>query len=165
MLTNTRQEDETPTETAPRGIALDIAGGDLMLRGRFNVWQSGFWSGPDLDRVGIRLAIDATSAGAQAQVAEPLFSFHSRSVEAKNSGEHVARGTFSGSQGSRPLELVIETPPGHTALFVLSFAADRRDFGDGWGEVLANQGAGDQEGSEPVRAAHGWLTTPVLAAA
>jgi hypothetical protein len=163
MNVETGKEIERGRQGSPRGIALDVVGGDLMLRGRFNVWESGFSSGPDLDRLGIRLAVDATSVGGEEPA--PLFAFHSRSVSARGSGEHLARGTFTGPRGSRPLELTVETPPGHTALFVLSFAVDKREFGDGWGDVLANQGAPAAEDSKPVRAAHAWLTTPVLAAA
>jgi hypothetical protein len=51
--------------TAPRrGIELDIAGENFLLRGHFTDWESGLAFGPDLDRANIRLAIDATSASA-----------------------------------------------------------------------------------------------------
>jgi hypothetical protein len=146
-----------------RGIALDIAGGDLMLRGSFSDWESGLTLGPDLDRVGVRLAIDSTSA---AGGAEPLFAFHSRAVEAIGEGAFVARGTFSRRDAARPLEMTVETPPGHTALVVVSFAVDKSDLGDAWPDLVENvipfQAGADGEGA---RHAHAWLTTPVVAAA
>jgi hypothetical protein len=150
-----------------RSIVLDVAGGDLLLRGRFSDWESGLSLGPDLDRVGVRLAVDATSVAA-AQAEAPLLSFHSRSVESTGPGTFVARGAFSGAGAvvARPLEMTVETPPGHSALFVLSFSTEKDALGEAWPDLVENTGplAGTAEG-EPPRLARAWLTTPVLAAA
>jgi hypothetical protein len=157
----------TPAEAPRRSLTLDIAGADLMLRGRFTVWESGLLLGPDLDHAGVRLAVDVTSAaGEAADEAPPLFSFHSRAVEPSGPGTFRADGVLTGARGPRPLAVTVETPPGHTALAVLSFAADREDFGDGWAELMRNTNPfkGSEDG-EPVRLAHAWLTAPVLAAA
>jgi polyisoprenoid-binding protein YceI len=145
-----------------RSVALDVAGDGLMLRGHFSDWESGLSMGPDLDKVGVRLAVDATSA----DDGEPLFSFHSRAVEATGPGTFLARGTFSRSDFTKPVEMTVETPPGHTALFVLSFAADKNDFGEAWADLVENViPFSAQDDNAPVRQAHAWLTTPVLAAA
>jgi hypothetical protein len=154
-------------DTRRRSIALDVVGGDLMLRGRFSSWESGLSLGPDLDQVGLRLAIDATSAGPIAGDNEPpLFTFRSREVEAEGIGAYRAQGTFTGPGGVHPADVTVETPPGHSALFVLSFAAEKRDFGSGWRDLVENVVPSmPSDDGEPVRSAHAWLTTPVLAAA
>ena len=115
------------SEPGRRSIELDVAGGGLLLRGRFSDWESGLTLGPDLDKAGVRLAIDATSAAGAADEEDPLFTFHSRTVEPADDGTFVARGTFTRSAVSKAVEMTVETPPGHTALFVLSFAADKSD--------------------------------------
>jgi polyisoprenoid-binding protein YceI len=148
-----------------RSVDLDIAGEDFMLQGHFSDWESGLAVGPDLDRVSVRLAIDATSA--RQSVAGPsLFAFHSRKVESRGPGAYRAIGTFTGPMGARALEVLVESPPGHTALVLVTFVAKRQDFGPGWHDLIANvvpfvegpQGA-------PMRQAHAWLLAPSLAAA
>ena len=63
----------------------------------------------------------------------------------------------------------LASPLGHTALIVVTFAARKQDFGDGWHDLIANvvpfgdPGEGGDAG--PVRSAHAWLVTPPLAAA
>ncbi len=47
--------------TSRPSIDLDVGGNDFLLRGKFADWESGLAFGPDLDRVSVRLAIDATS--------------------------------------------------------------------------------------------------------
>src|SRR5262249_38515675 len=153
-----------PEATRP-SLAIDIAGADMLLRGRFRDWESVLTLGPDLDRIGVRLAVDATSAGGPDEDG-CLFSFRSRSVEPTGPGPFRAQGIFTSARGPRPLDLTVETPPGHTALFALSFAADKDDFGDGWKDLIrkVEPFPREKEG-EAVRLAHAWLTPPVLAAA
>lgn len=164
------QQQRGPSVVTPRrSVDLDIAGGDFMLRGRFSDWESGLVFGPDLDRVRVRLAIDATSAKRRNadNVSEPnLFSFHSREVEALERGGYRAVGTLSGARGTKKTEVNVETPPGHTALVVVSFAAKKQDFGDGWHDLLANVVAPTADGEQrPSPLAHAWLVAPPLAAA
>jgi hypothetical protein len=151
---------------ARRGIELDIAGDNFMLRGHFTDWESGLAFGPDLDRVNIRLAIDATSASAGDIDRKTLFGFTSREVEPEGRGAFLAKGTFTGPLGAQPAEMLVETPGGHTALVIVTFAAKKQDFGEGWHDLIANivpfvRG----EDGAPARNAHAWLTAPVLAAA
>ena len=54
-------QQKSPPAPARPSIDLDVGGGDFLLRGRFADWESGLAFGPDLDRVSVRLAIDATS--------------------------------------------------------------------------------------------------------
>jgi hypothetical protein len=149
---------------ARRSVDLDIAGGELMLAGHFSDWESGLTVGPDLDRVNVRLAIDATSS--REPDGKSLFSFHSRQVELTGPASYRAVGTFTGPLGSRALDMTIESPLGHTALVIASFAAQRQEFGEGWHDLIANvvPFVGDGEGA-PTRQAHAWLIPPALGAA
>jgi hypothetical protein len=164
----TRRPLAAPAATPPlrRSIDLDVAGEDLMLKGRFSDWESGLALGPDLDQAGVRLAIDATSAASDPAEAPPLLAFSSRDVQPAGTGTYRAVGTLTGARGERPLEVMIETPIGHTPLFVLSFVAEKQDLGDGWHDLMQNVipfptgGEGDAQ-----RAARAWLVPPVLAAA
>lgn len=157
------------TSSARRSVNLDIAGENFMLQGNFGDWESGLAFGPDLDRVRVRLAIDATSTRAEAADAPSLFAFHGREVESLGDGRYRVIGTFTGPEGAKALELTVESPLGHTALIVVTFAAKKQDFGEGWHDLIANvvpfreQSLGDDEG--PVRLAHAWLVTPPVAAA
>jgi hypothetical protein len=158
------------TPSARRSVDLDIAGDDFMLQGHFSDWESGLAFGPDLDRVRVRLAIDATSTPTGASAGASLFAFHGRKMESRGGGRYRAVGTFTGPRGAKAMEMTVETPLGHTALVVVTFSAKKQDFGDGWHDLIANvvpfrdptQGD-DDEG--PVRAAHAWLVTPPLATA
>jgi hypothetical protein len=153
------------TRAPRRSVDLDIAGEDFMLQGHFSDWESGLAVGPDLDRVSVRLAIDATSA--RQPVAGPsLFAFHSRRVESRGPGSYRAIGTFTGPLGARTLEVLVESPPGHTALILVTFVAKKQDFGPGWHDLIANvvPFVDGREGS-PGRQAHAWLVAPSLAAA
>jgi hypothetical protein len=145
-------------------VDLDIAGEDFMVQGNFSDWESGLAFGPDLDRVRVRLAIDATS-DAPANGAS-LFAFHGRKVESLGGGRYRVVGTFSGPRGAKAMEMTVESPLGHTALIVATFAAKKQDFGDGWHDLIANVVPLDERGEDgPARLAHAWLLTPQLAAA
>jgi polyisoprenoid-binding protein YceI len=174
--TNSRSEakaggqQQTGEERATRrSIALDIAGGDLMLQGHFSDWESGLAIGPDLDRVGLKLAIDATSVANDARVSEDgssLFSFHSRDVKTTGPARYRAVGTFTGPRGARAMEIEVSSPVGHTALVVVSFSAKRQDFGTGWHDLIANVVPFvDEADGTPTRPAHAWLIPPALASA
>jgi hypothetical protein len=144
-------------------VDLDVAGSDFLLRGKFEDWESGLAFGPDLDRVSVRLAVDATSG---VKSGSSLFAFHSRNVRAEGNGSYRAVGTFTGAQGARPTEMLIENPPGHTALVALTFTAKKQDFGDGWHDLIQNAVPFVPRGDDgPVRSAHAWLLAPDLAAA
>ena len=151
-----------------RSIDLDIAGGDLMLQGHFYDWESGLAVGPDLDQVGVKLAIDATSveSGGTGVGEAPggLFAFHSRQVESTGPACYRAVGTFTGPRGARALEMEVSSPVSHTALVVVTFRAKRQDFGKGWHDLIANTVPFvDGTDGSPVRPAAGWLIPPPLA--
>ncbi|HVZ88338.1 MAG TPA: hypothetical protein VHG72_15300 [Polyangia bacterium] len=157
------QQKPAASSAARPSVELDVGGADFMLRGKFADWESGLAFGPDLDRVNVRLAIDATSGVTSG---EDLFGFHSRNVEPVGNGLYRAVGTFSGAQGERPGELLIESPLGHTALIVVMFSARKEDFGESWHDLIQNAVPFPGQGEEgPVRSARGWLVAPHLAAA
>jgi hypothetical protein len=154
------------TSTARRSVNLDIAGEDFMLQGHFSDWESGLAFGPDLDRVRVRIAIDATSARADDDKTPSLFSFHGREVKSLGGCRYRVVGTFSGPCGAKAMEMTLESPPSHTALIVVTFAAKKADFGDGWHDLIANVVPFVEQGDDgPVRSAYAWLITPPVATA
>ena len=157
-------EKKSSSGSAARpSVGLDVGGGEFLLRGRFADWESGLAFGPDLDRVSVRLAIDATSGVGSGR---DLFSFYSREVEPFGRGAYRAVGTFTGATGARPGEMLIESPPGHTALIAVTFDARKAEFGDGWHDLIQNAVPfSEQPGEGPARSARAWLVTPQLAAA
>jgi hypothetical protein len=155
-------ERPEPIPSRP-SVELDVGGSDFLLRGKFEDWESGLAFGPDLDRVSVRLAIDATSG---VRNGPTLFAFHSRDVQAEGNGSYRAVGTFTGPEGARATEMLIENPPGHTALVALTFTAKKQDFGDGWHDLIQNAVPFVPKSADgPVRSAHAWLLAPDLAAA
>jgi hypothetical protein len=159
------QQQQRPAEplAARPNLDLDVGGGDFLLRGRFADWESGLAFGPDLDRVSIRLAIDATSGVTSGR---DLFHFYSREVEPFGQGAYRAVGTFTGAEGARPGEMLIESPLGHTALIAVTFDARKGEFGEGWHDLIQNSVPfGERPDEGPVRSARAWLVTPQLAAA
>jgi hypothetical protein len=155
-----------PSATARRSVNLDIAGEEFMLQGHFSDWGSGLAFGPDLDRVRVRIALDATSARFDESSSPSLFSFHGREVKSLGGCRYRVVGTFSGPSGAKAMEMTLESPPGHTALIVLTFSAKKVDFGDGWHDLIANVVPFVEQGEEgPVRTAHAWLVTPPVATA
>jgi len=132
MPVNTSAHSESVVSAldARRIVDLDIAGEDFMLQGHFSDWESGLAFGPDLDQVRVKLAIDATSTPTAAVDRPSLFAFHGRKVESQGGGRYRAVGTFSGPRGAKAMEMTLESPLGHTALIVVTFAAKKQDFGE-----------------------------------
>jgi hypothetical protein len=153
-------------------IDLEIHGKGLLLSGVFGAWQSRLVLGPDLDDVGVNLFIDSTSVRGTGQPEPPvdkLFSFRSREVVPLGNGQYRVLGEFTGADDEvpRPLEVEVETPLGHTPHIVVSFTAEKKDFGDQWNSLVesATLFGKDEDGGGPHREAVGWLTVPTVAAA
>jgi hypothetical protein len=164
METNTHQQGALRLGS---GIDLDITGNGLMLSGRFADWESGVLMGPDLDQLQVRFAIDATSVAGDADHAKdaPLFSFRGRNASPIGKGIYQVQGEFAGAAGEHPLMVQLETLNEHSALFLLSFEADKADFGSSWTQLLSNVVPFGPRDGEPTKPAHAWLTVPALAAA
>ena len=150
-------------------IDLEIHGKGLFLSGAFGAWQSRLVLGPDLDDVGINLFVDSTSARVgDGAGAERLFSFRSNEVVSLGKGKYRVLGDFTGAEQTRPLELNVETPLGHTPHIVVSFAAEKKDFGEHWPSLVESAtlfGKAEDGEDGPRREAAGWLTVPTIAAA
>jgi polyisoprenoid-binding protein YceI len=158
------------------GIDLAISGEDLMLSGRFSDWEAGVSMGPDLDQMRVRIAVDATSASsawaaAAARPGDPeadsplLFSFRGREVSQVSAGVYQVTGELAGPVLSRIAQLQVETPIGHSAMFMLSFDARKSDFGPAWTQLLSNVVPFRAGADGPAALAHAWMTVPELAAA
>ena len=149
-------------------IDLEIHGKGLLLSGVFGAWQSRLVLGPDLDDVGVNLFVDSTSVrNGPVEAREKLFSFHGHDVVSLGRGKYRVKGDFTGAEATRPLEISLETPLGHTPHIVVSFAAERKDFGAHWGSLVehATLFGRTEEDEGPRREAAGWLTVPEVAAA
>ena len=60
----------------------------------------------------------------------------------------------------------LETLNEHSALVLLSFQAQKADFGAEWTQLLSNVVPfATARGAQPTKPAHAWLTVPALAAA
>ena len=177
-----------PVETT--AIDLDITGPDLMLSGRFHDWDSGVLMGPDLDQLQVRLAIDATSSASADALhfvdkvtAPPLFSFRGRHAArisggisggmsggmsgGISGGTYQVDGELTSVTGAHPLQVTVETPFEHSAVFLLSFQARKSDLGPGWTQLLSNLVPFVRRSNDdsPAMPASAWLTLPTLAAA
>ena len=99
-----------------------------------------FVMGPDLDQLQVRFAIDATSVAGDADHAKdaPLFAFRGRNASPIGKGIYPVQGEFAGAAGEHPLMVQLETLNEHSALFLLSFQADKADFGPSWTQLLSN---------------------------
>ena len=154
--------DQPELSRSRRSIELDVGGSDFLLRGKFADWESGLAFGPDLDRVSVRLAIDATSG---VRGGSDLFTFYSRDVKAVGHGAYRAVGTFTGARGYRPSRCSsrtrLDTPP-CGADFQREKAGLRRGMARPDPERRAVRGRAD---GGPVRSAQAWLVAPNLAAA
>jgi hypothetical protein len=149
-------------------IDLEIHGKGLLLSGVFGAWQSRLVLGPDLDDVGVNLFIDSTSVRGAPDIAphEKLFSFRSREVVPLGKGQYRVIGDFTGADETRSLEVDVETPLGHTPHIVVSFTAEKKDFGARWNSLVENAtlfGKGEDDEGGPHREAAGWLTVPTVA--
>lgn len=174
-LTPTSIPTVNPGAAEGTAIDLDITGPDLMLSGRFQDWDSGVSMGPDLDQLQVRLAIDATSASAdslqlldpKATMTAPLFTFRGRHAAPISTGVYQVDGELTSATGPHPLQVTVETPIEHSAVFLLSFQARKSDLGPGWTQLLSNLVPFTRRSTDdsPTMPAHAWLTVPTLAAA
>jgi polyisoprenoid-binding protein YceI len=155
-------------------IDLEIHGKGLFLSGSFGAWQSRLVLGPDLDDVGVNLFVDSTSVRnvgvgvGDVDVSPKIFSFRSHDVVPLGRGKYRVTGDFTGAEATRPLEMSVETPLGHTPHIILSFAAEKKDFGAAWSSLVQNATLFDNADDldhGPRREAAGWLTVPAVAAA
>ncbi|MES1172162.1 MAG: hypothetical protein ABUL77_02905 [Bacteroidota bacterium] len=126
-------------------IDLRIHNSEVFLAGRFHRWQASTTSGKDLDELSVHMAVDVTSP--DNLTVDPsernLFSFRSDTVSQVHSNVYIARGRLESPAGTRPFEMLVEVPEGHTAFLALSFVIRKEELGSGWKELLTGgSGAG-----------------------
>lgn len=151
-------------------IELRIHGENLFLSGRFHRWQSAVALGDDLDELSVRMAVDVTSPDHLNHfndTANELLSFRSSNVTpvVGNSNVSMARGELVTQAGTRPFEMLLETPEGHTPFLGLSFVIRKDELGASWKElVTGGSGAG---GIDAERLLDPWsvVINPAIAAA
>jgi hypothetical protein len=163
---------ETPVSgvqgPAQRPIRLRIVGGELLLNGRFENWRSNRTAGSEADEAStLFLVVDATSVAAVAPgdgKTRNVLSFESKKVRRQGPGTYHVDGVVeTGGALARPMKAVVNTPPGHSAFFTMTFQGGRDEFGDAWDELVSDA-ATISEGVNEIRS-QAWMRTPVLAAA
>jgi hypothetical protein len=178
-------DTEAPTQgsvSVPVGrpIALHIAGGDLLLDGRFNHWipVAVMNDNPDLGVVQLlcdstspandlasgssdpqREAPDAQSGAARAD----LFRFDSKKVRPKGKHVFLVEGTLGTGEEEHGVEVVVHLPQGHSPFFFVTVPIDRKRFPELWSHIEDKVIApiADQQEMRPLA----WLRAPLLAAA
>lgn len=154
---------QTPIESRP--ILLDIAGEELVLRGRFDHWVPVATESVSADEGAAQFFLDVTAVARPSGhgSAEDLFSFRSREVE--RIGPHAFRAGGQMQQGDAVAEIqaVVQSPAAHTPFAIITFTVDRRVLGDLWAQVETAVGARTEDGEEKVPRA--WLRPPTLALA
>jgi hypothetical protein len=161
---------ETAISRRRSAIDLRIHGEKLFLSGRFHRWQSAVALGNDLDELSVRLAVDVTSPdhlNHADDTAEEMLAFRSTSVTPVTGDGNVsmARGELVTQMGTRPFEMLLETPEGHTPFLGLSFVIRKDELGAAWKElVTGGSGAG---GIDAERLLDPWsvVSNPAIAAA
>lgn len=137
-----RQAAKPPLPRSP--IELRIQSGEVFLSGSFHRWQANAASGPDLDMVSVRLAVDATSP--DSLVPHPrdhhLFSFESKQVRKLGENVFSAEGVMTTDGGEQRCDMLVEIPEGHTAFVALAFVVKKDFLGDGWREITGAAGMG-----------------------
>ena len=143
--TTARSSVLTPILESRRApVGLQVFSDDLVLSGHFHRWDAAVASGPDLDVLTVRMAVDASSpdpieaAAAEGDTVPELFSFHSTNVSALAPNTFRAVGELTTASGVRPFETLIEVPGGHSAFFVMSFIARAETLGFGWKELVSD---------------------------
>jgi hypothetical protein len=166
MQTNASTTPTAVTAEAPESIGLQVAGSDLLLRGRFAQWTPMVISNPPGDNDGqatAQILFDVTSnrSAPLARGQHDLFSFKATQVEALAPHTYRLKGQLRADGHSRTVEAVLQTPAAHTPFCVVTFPIDRDRFPGLWAtleERVARTGAGDLR-------PFGWLRAPELASA
>ena len=159
---------ETAATTAPAddSIGLEVAGSDLLLRGRFAHWAPLVISNPpdnDGGQATAQILFDVTSnrSAPLARGERDLFRFNASEVSLLGPQTYRLKGQLRADGRSRTVEAVLQTPPAHTPFCVVTFPIDRQAFPGLWAaleERVARTGEGELR-------PFAWLRAPELASA
>ena len=152
-----------PVAAAPRSVSIQVAGGDLLLRGRFRQWLPLVLADGGADGKGTaQILFDVTSTGAAPGPREPdLFTFTSASVSPLGEQSYKVKGQLRSEGHTRTVEAVLQSPPAHTPFFVILFPIERETFPELWATLEARVARTEQQELRP----QAWLRAPELAAA
>ena len=151
-----------PAATPARFIDLSIAGGDLLLSGKFQHWvPMALETGGKQSEA--QVVFDVTSSGPANDTGGEVFSFVSNKVRRIDEGTYLARGTLRRGGVSRASQATVQSPATHSPFAVVTFEVDEAAFPELWDELSAR--VASQEGSNAEVRPQAWLLTPVLAAA
>jgi hypothetical protein len=166
MQTNASTTPTVVTAEAPESIGLQVAGSDLLLRGRFAQWAPMVISNPPVNDGGqatAQILFDVTSnrSAPLARGEHDLFTFKASEVEALAPHTYRVKGQLRADGHARTVDAVLQTPEGHTPFCVMTFPIDRERFPSLWAaleERVSRTGEGELR---PLA----WLRAPELASA
>jgi hypothetical protein len=146
----------------PRFIDLSIAGGELLLAGKFQHWVPlALESGGK--RSEAQVVLDVTSSGPANDTGGEVFAFASRNVRRIGEGTYLARGILRRGDVQQASNATVQAPAAHSPFAVVTFEVDEAVFPELWDE-LSTRVASQENSAGEVRP-RAWLLTPVLAAA
>jgi hypothetical protein len=145
-----------------QAIHLEIAGGELMVSGRFDHWVPVAAEGGNPDEGAVQIFFDVTGM-ARPQDGEELFSFHATEVDRLGPFAYIAKGVMKKGELEEPMEAVVQTPPAHTPFVVVTFSIDRKKFSEIWQDLTAVVATRDENNTQLHPRA--WLKVPSLASA
>jgi hypothetical protein len=154
---------------SPTAIQLRLAGGDLLLSGRFEQWiplvmENEQGEGGDQGTVRILFDVTSTAAAEAGRGDKNFFSFSSRTVKRLGPQAYSAKGTLRVGGASRALEVLLHSPVAHTPFFTLTVPIDKSRFGALWTEIERRIVDVAAHGETEMRP-RAWLRAPVVAAA
>jgi hypothetical protein len=155
----------TETPPAADSIGLQVAGGDLLLRGRFAQWMPLVISNPPQDggEASAQILFDVTSNRSQprSRSDRDLFSFVASAVEPLGPHAYRLKGQLRADGRAKTVEAVMQSPAAHTPFCVITFPVDRQRFPGMWAAFEERVARTDQPELRPFA----WLRAPELAAA
>lgn len=160
------------TLTAPpakkrRPVRLDIAGGDLLLRGTFEQWLPVAMERPGDGDGSVQLLVDVTSlknAPGTAALGTDVLSFTAHDVKAVGPLTYAVNGKLTAGRAHKDLQIILQTPGLHTPFCLLTFSLPAREFAPLWRAFEARFAPADEGGTREVRA-RAWLRVPEVATA
>lgn len=159
------------TRTSTAGpIRLQIAGGDLLLAGRFAHWLPLIVADGKEGEGAVQILFDVTSNRTRALVEadagekEELFSFEATEVMRPSDQQYKIKGRLHAEGQTREVEAMLQSPAAHTPFFVMMFRIDKERFPGLWETLGDSADQALDRGQKELRP-WAWLRAPQLAAA
>ncbi len=166
MQTNVDRAANDAVDPLSASIRLKVAGGGLLLDGRFDHWYPVALDSRGDGDATVRIIFDATATVTPRRptsaLQDDLFSLRTTSVRRVNNQTYKAKGRLQFGTVQRDLDVLIHTPGGHTPFFYVSLPVDRTAFAELWRDLQDRVKISGVEGEMRARA---WLRIPPLAVA